>query len=141
MKKVLILCTGNSCRSSMAEALINHYLKDTWQAYSAGTNPSSVNPRAIQALQELDIDTSYLKSKGITEFLYMDDLDLVITVCDHAKQTCPLFPKAVKQIHISVEDPVIYTNAPDEEAKSSFRACRDDIKARIVDQLDNLSSN
>jgi arsenate reductase len=134
-KKVLILCTGNSCRSIMAEALINHYLKDSWQAYSAGTNPSSVNPRAIQALQELGIDTGYLQSKGITEFLYMDDLDLVITVCDHAKQNCPLFPKAVKQIHISIEDPVLYTNAPDEEALASFRACRDDIKARVVDKL------
>jgi len=139
-KKVLILCTGNSCRSVMAEALINHYFGDTWQAFSAGTHPSHVHPRSIQVLQELGIETGYLKSKGITEFLYMDDLDLVISVCDHAKRNCPIFPKPVKMVHISIADPVLYGKAPEEEVVSSFRACRDDIHARIVERLESLSS-
>ncbi len=138
MKKVLILCTGNSCRSIMAEALINHFLGDSWQAFSAGVMPSHVHPRSIQVLQELGIDTANLESKGITQFLYMDDLDLVVTVCDHARQTCPVFPKPVKQVHISIEDPVTYTNAPEEEALARFRACRDDIHNRIVRVLDTL---
>jgi len=138
MKKVLILCTGNSCRSIMAEALINHYLGKSWQAFSAGVMPSSVNPRSIRVLQELGIETGHLQSKGVTQFLYMDDLDLVVTVCDHAKQTCPLFPKPVKQVHISIEDPVTYTNADDEVAIAKFRECRNDIKRRIVDKLDSL---
>lgn len=138
MKKVLILCTGNSCRSIMAEALINKFHGDNWIAYSAGTHPSSVNHRAIQVLQELNIDTSALSSKGISEFLYMDDLDLVITVCDSALQNCPVFPKAVKQVHISIEDPVLYTFAPDAEALQSFRNCRDSIIAKLVDKLEIL---
>ncbi|MDD2228258.1 MAG: arsenate reductase ArsC [Candidatus Cloacimonetes bacterium] len=138
VKKVLVLCTGNSCRSVMAEALINHYLGATWQAYSAGTHPSHVHPRAIQVLQELGIDTAYLKSKGLTEFLNMDDLDLVISVCDQAKKHCAIFPKAVNQVHISIADPVLYTSAPEEEALASFRSCRDDIKTRIVDKLSVL---
>ena len=136
MKKVLILCTGNSCRSIMAEAQINHYLKGLWQAYSAGTHPSMVHPRSLQVLQEKGIDTGYLKSKGIMEFFYIDDIDLVITVCDHAKDNCPVFPRLVKSVHIGIDDPVIYAEAPDEEALQKFRECRDEIKSKIVDRLD-----
>ncbi len=136
MKKILILCTGNSCRSIMAEAQINHYLSDSWQAFSAGTHPSQVHPRALQVLQEKGIDTSYLSSKGIMEFFYMEDIDLVVTVCDHAKANCPIFPRLVKSIHIGIEDPVIYGNATEEEHLAKFRACRDTIKSKIVDRLE-----
>jgi arsenate reductase len=132
MKKVLVLCTGNSCRSIMAEALINHYLKGTWQAYSAGTKPSEVNRRALQILQEMGIETAGLKSKSVIEFLRQEDLDLVITVCDNAKETCPVFLKPVKQVHIGIEDPAPYTDKPDEIALNFFRNTADSILEKII---------
>lgn len=138
MKKVLILCTGNSCRSIMAEALINHYHSDKYLAFSAGVRHSSVHPTSVQVLQEMGIATEGLYSKGVTEFLYMEDLDLVITVCDNARQTCPSFPKAVKQIHIGIEDPVLGYGASAEAKLESFRNCRDTISATIVNQLDTF---
>ena len=88
-KKVLVLCTGNSCRSVLAEALINHLLGDRYLAYSAGVAHSSVNPWAIKVLEELGITTTDLRTKNVSEFLHRDDLDLVITVCDHAKKAAP----------------------------------------------------
>jgi len=94
IKKVLILCTGNSCRSIMAEGLVNHYLGEKWKAFSAGVSPSQVNPIAIKVIQELGIDTSEFRSKSVAEFLSRDDLDLVITVCDNARETCPIFLEA-----------------------------------------------
>lgn len=135
MKKVLILCTGNSCRSIMAEALINNYLKDQWVAFSAGTEPSIVNPRAIQVLQEIGIDTSEYYSKSVREFIERDDLDMVITVCDHAKESCPIFLRPIDQIHIGFEDPAPFTNAPDDEALLVFRKVRDEIKERLLSSL------
>lgn len=135
MRKVLIICTGNSCRSIMAEALINHYLKGHWQAFSAGTHPSYVNPRAIQVLQELGIETGYLASKSISEFWHRDDLDLIVTVCDHARENCPVFYKPVPQIHIGFPDPADYNQASDEEALPSFRAVRDKIIEQLISHL------
>jgi arsenate reductase (thioredoxin) len=135
MKTVLILCTGNSCRSIMAEAMINHYLGDKWQAYSAGTQPSVVNPRAIQVIQELSIETKDLHSKSISEFVHRNDLDLVITVCDTAKGSCPLFLNPVKQIHIGIEDPAPFTAEPDEIALPIFRKTREEIQEKIVEYL------
>lgn len=138
MKKVLILCTGNSCRSIMAEGLINHYLKDKWQAYSAGVSPSIVHPLAIKVVQELGIDTKDFRSKSVTEFLNRDDLDLVITVCENAKETCPLFLRPVKQVHIGIEDPVSYGNKDTDIAMKKFREVRDTIKDKIVSYLENI---
>lgn len=135
MKKVLVLCTGNSCRSIMAEALINHYLKDQWQAFSAGVSPSKVNPRAIQVMNEIDIDLSQYRSKSVTEFLQRDDLDLVITVCDHAKESCPVFLKPVKSVHIGFEDPADYNDAEDDIALPIFRRVRDEIKQQLIEYL------
>lgn len=135
MKLILILCTGNSCRSIMAEALINHYLGDSFRAYSAGVSPSVVNPFAIKALSELGIDTSGLRSKSVTEFLDRDDLDLVITVCDHAKETCPVFIRPVKQIHIGIADPAPYANV--ENAMEFFRSCRQEIMDKLIVYLGN----
>lgn len=138
MKKVLVLCTGNSCRSIMAEGLINHFLGGRWQAFSAGTQPSVVNPKALQVLQELGIETSGFRSKSVTEFLDRDDLDLVITVCDNAKETCPIFLKPVEQIHIGIEDPAPFSYEPEEASLPRFRAVRDSIRDRILTYLDRI---
>jgi arsenate reductase len=137
MKKVLILCTGNSCRSIMAEALINHYLKDNWQAYSAGVSPSKVNPRAITVMKEIGIDINSYRSKSVSEFLQREDIDLVVTVCDNAKETCPVFLKPVKTIHIGFEDPADYNNEPDEIALPIFRKVRNQIKIKLFEILKN----
>lgn len=137
-KNVLVLCTGNSCRSIIAEALINHYRSDAWQAFSAGVSPSRVHPRSIKALQELGIDCSDLRSKGVAEFLQRDDLDLVVTVCDHARETCPLFLRPVKQVHIGIADPTAQAWLSEESSDEAFRKCRDTIKRKIVDKLDSL---
>ena len=117
----------------MAEALINHDLSNQWEAFSAGVEPAgAVNPRAIQVLQELSIDTHTLRSKSVDEFLDRDDLDLVVTVCDHAHETCPIFPRPVKQIHVPFEDPYRYTNAPDEIALPKYRETRDLISTQLL---------
>ncbi len=105
IKKVLILCTGNSCRSIIAEALINAKLDRCVEAYSSGVRASGrVNPHAKELLQEHDMWRDEYHSKTIDEVIDQA-FDLVVTVCDHAKETCPVFPKAVKTIHVGFEDP------------------------------------
>lgn len=136
MRKVLILCTGNSCRSQMAEALVNARLGDRWQAFSAGVKPTWVNPRAVQVMAEIGLDISGNRSKSVAEFLDRVDLDLVVTVCDDARETCPVFPAPVKQAHLSFEDPAPYTELPDEQALPHFRRVRDDIAARLLPFLE-----
>nr|MDK2851585.1 hypothetical protein [Candidatus Cloacimonadota bacterium] len=133
MKKILILCTGNSCRSIMAEAMINYLLGDRYEAYSAGVAPSTVNPMALKVLQDMDIDTSGLRSKNVSEFLAKDDLDMVITVCDHAKESCPVFSKPIPQIHIGIEDPAPYTHDPD--AMKHFLQTKDEIMDKLISFL------
>lgn len=104
-KKVLILCTGNSCRSIIAEALINAKLDRCVQAYSSGVKASGrVNHHAQELLQEHDMWRDEYHSKTIEKVLDQD-FDLIVTVCDHAKETCPVFPKATKTIHVGFEDP------------------------------------
>ena len=100
-KRVLILCTGNSCRSQMAEGLINHFLGDKWEAYSAGTHPSRLNPYAIRAMNDIGIDISNQQSEGVEKYLHQP-LDLVITVCSDADQNCPVFPGNVARTHIDL---------------------------------------
>jgi arsenate reductase len=134
-KKVLIICTGNSCRSIMAEAIVNHFLGDKWLAFSAGIAPSEVNPRARQVLAEIGIDITGYYSKSVEEFINRDDLDLIITVCDKARQTCPAFVNPVKQIHIGIEDPASFTDLPDEIALPKFSQILDEIKIRITTVL------
>lgn len=105
MKRVLILCTGNSCRSIIAEALINAKLDRCVEAYSSGVKASGkVNPHAQELLEEHDMWRDEYHSKTIDKVIDKD-FDLIVTVCDHAKETCPVFPKAVKTIHIGFEDP------------------------------------
>lgn len=104
MKKVLILCTGNSCRSIIAEALVNAKLKGI-TAYSAGVRASGkVNAYAKQVLEEEGIWKSEYHSKTLDEVIHLD-FDLVVTVCDHAHETCPMFPRAIPKIHVGFSDP------------------------------------
>ena len=104
MKKVLILCTGNSCRSIIAEALVNAHLKGI-QAYSAGVRASGkVNAYAKRVLEEEGIWSDAYHSKTVDEIIHID-FDLVVTVCDHAHETCPMFPKLVRKIHVGFSDP------------------------------------
>ena len=131
---VLILCTGNSCRSQMAEGWINHELGDTWMARSAGTDPAEhVHPLAVRAMAEVGIDIS----DGIPEMVsrYLDQpWDLVITVCDSAKETCPVFSGPVEQIHISLPDPAD-AEGSDDERMAMFRAVRDAIRERLLREI------
>ena len=134
--KVLFLCTGNSCRSQMAEGLVRHYLSKRWKAYSAGTQPkSSVHPLAIKAMAELGIDISKRKSKKVEK--YKDKkFGLVITVCDEAAEECPIWLGSGKVIHISFPDPA-KTKGSEEEQMAVFRAVRDDIYRRVFYYLSN----
>ncbi len=125
-KKILILCTGNSCRSQMAEGFLKVFNPDL-EVYSAGTNPSNeVHPKAIEAMQEMNIDISGNHPKNVSEFLEQS-FDYVITVCDSAKETCPYFSGEVKhRLHIGFEDPAEATGT-DEEIMAEFRHIRDEI--------------
>jgi arsenate reductase (thioredoxin) len=135
MKKVLILCTGNSARSIMAEYMVNHELSTTWHAYSAGVNPSVVNPFAVKAMAELGISLEGARSKSVNEFLEREDIDLVITVCDHARETCPVFYKPVKQVHLGFEDPAPFSDQSEGIALAKFREVRDNIQGLLLTYL------
>ena len=126
-KKILILCTGNSCRSQMAEGLLK-FFNGELEVYSAGTKPADkVNPKAVQVMKEIGIDISQNYPKMVDQFLN-EPFDYVITVCDNAKETCPVFiGKVGKQLHIGFEDPADATGT-EEEILSVFRKVRDEIK-------------
>ena len=131
---VLILCTGNSCRSQMVEGWINHELGDKWLARSAGTDPAEhVNALAVRAMAEVGIDIS----GGVPETVgrYLDQpWDLVITVCDSAKETCPVFPGSVEQIHVSFPDPAD-AEGSDDERMAMFRTVRDAIRSELLPEI------
>lgn len=132
-KRVLILCTGNSCRSQMAEGWVRHDLGDQVEVFSAGTMPSGVHPLAVRVMAEVGIDVSTHRSKSLSEF-WGEDFDLVVTVCDAARQVCPSFPGAAKQVHESIADPVIY-GVEGDIALRKFRESRDLIRERVVDRV------
>lgn len=135
-RRLLFLCTGNSCRSQMAEALVNHYLSREWKAFSAGTRPSGyVHPMAIAAMAELGIDLSKHTSKT-AETYRNKKFDLVITVCDYAAEDCPVWLGKGQVVHISFPDPAEAVGT-DEEKKAVFRDVRDDIHRRIFYYLAN----
>ena len=124
-KTVLILCTGNSCRSQMAEVLVNHDLAGLVRALSAGTKPQpKVADGAIAALKAAGLNTDGLHPKDV-DAVMNQDIDLVVTVCDNAKETCPVFPRPVKSIHLPFHD-------PHGEPLESFLQVRDDIRARLI---------
>ena len=128
MKKVLFLCTGNSCRSQMAEAIVNARLADEWQAVSAGTKPAGyVHPKAVEALREIGIQHEG-RSKRADEFRDVD-FDLVVTVCDSAAEECPVWLGKGKKVHHSFPDPALTDNMDD------FRKVRDDMLVVIPNLL------
>ena len=123
MKTILVICTGNSARSQMMEGLLNHFGHGNIHAQSAGIQPSTVNPFAVQAMAEIGIDISNHRSKSIDEFINQN-FDVVLTVCDSAKETCPFFP-GEKIIHKSFEDPAALVGS-DEEKLQLFRKIREE---------------
>ncbi len=130
-KQVLFLCTGNSCRSQMAEGLVNYFLGDSWRAYSAGTAPSGyVHPMAVQVMAELGIDISGQQSKSTDKFRDAA-FHLVITVCDDAAENCPAWLGAGQKVHIGFPDPAKATGANPEKL-ALFRQVRDDIRQKVL---------
>lgn len=128
-KRVLILCTGNSARSQMAEGILRHIAGNDFEVASAGVAPSRVRPEALKVMGEVGIDISGHRSKSVDEFLGQE-FDYVITVCDNANEQCPIFPRKTKRTHWSFEDPAAVQG--DEPARLAvFRRVRDEIKARL----------
>ena len=135
---VIFLCTGNSCRSQMAEAIVNTQLTSEWLAFSAGTKPTGeVHPLTIKVLAEINIQHEG-RSKNINEFIDQD-FDLVVTVCDSAAEDCPVWLKSGRQIHHSFPDPAAFKGGP-EETIGVFRQVRDEIKEKIPRSLRGISS-
>ena len=132
-RKVLFLCTGNSCRSQLAEAIVNARLGDEWEAYSAGTRPAGyVHPMAIRTLAEIGIEHQG-RSKSVDEFRTVP-FDMVVTVCDSAAEECPMWVGHGKRAHLSFPDPAKATGT-DEEVLAVFRVVQDDMLVRIPDLL------
>ena len=125
--RVLILCTGNSARSQMAEGLLRHLGGERFEAFSAGTRASFVRTEAIQAMAEIGIDISSQRSKNVDEFIGQP-FDYVITVCDHANEVCPVFPGKTQRLHHSFEDPPAPEVGELEDRQNIFRRVRDEIR-------------
>jgi len=125
-KKVLILCTGNSARSQMAEGLLRHDAGDRFEVESAGTKPSQVRPEAIAVMKELSIDISGHRSKSVDEFAGQS-FDYVLTVCDNAKESCPVYPGHANRLHRAFEDPAA-AGGSETERLAVFRRVRDHLR-------------
>jgi arsenate reductase len=134
-QSVLFLCTGNSARSQMAEGMLRHLAGDRFDVHSAGTHPSFVRPEAIAVMHLLGIDLAGHRSKSVDEFFHKP-IDLVITVCDNARENCPVFPAATRQIHWSFEDPAAITGSQ-EIRLAAFRKIRDQIQSRMKNLVDH----
>lgn len=126
MKKILVLCTGNSCRSQLAEGYLKHFAGEKATIYSAGVETHGVNPRAIAVMQEDGIDISHHTSNNIDEYRHID-FNFVITVCDNAKERCPFFPTSAQKFHYNFPDPAKATGT-EEEIMEQFRQVRQQIK-------------
>jgi arsenate reductase len=128
-KRVLILCTGNSARSQMAEGLLRHDAGERFDVFSAGTQPSRVRPEAITVMRELGIDISGHRSKSVDEFA-SQPFDFVLTVCDNANETCPIFSGHGTRIHRNFTDPAA-VQGTDEERLAAFRRVRDELRTYL----------
>jgi arsenate reductase len=137
--RILYLCTGNSCRSQMAEAFTNTLKGHQFEAYSAGVFPKGVDPRAIKAMAEVGIDISGQRSKNSRELLGLD-FDFVVTLCDNAREACPYFPARTRVMHRGFDDPPKLAAAAgnEEEAMMHYRRVRDEIKAFVETLPDAL---
>jgi arsenate reductase len=128
---ILVLCTGNSARSQMAEGLLRRRIGDRYEVFSAGTKPTSVRPEAIAVMREIGIDISGHRSKSVDEFAGRE-FAFAITVCDNAKESCPVFPGKTQRVHWSFQDPAAVQGS-EEDRRAAFRRVRDEIAARIED--------
>lgn len=131
--KVLFLCTGNSARSQMAEGYLRHVAGDEFESLSAGIDPKGLNPLAVEAMKEIGIDISQQRSKDVREFLGQA-IPYVITVCDNARERCPIFPLTYKFLHWSFDDPASADGSHPEKL-AVFRRVRDELRQRIDDEL------
>jgi arsenate reductase len=129
MKKIMFLCTGNSCRSQMAEGFAREFGKDIIEPHSAGLSPAGLNALAVRVMREIDIDISQQKSKPIDEDL-LKTMDIVITLCDNAAESCPCTPPEIKRLHWSIKDPA-KAQGTEEEVLDEFRKARDEIEQRV----------
>lgn len=125
-KNILVLCTGNSCRSQIAEGFLRHFHGEVANIYSAGVETHGVNPKAIQTMLEDGIDISAHTSNHVDEYLHIP-FDLILTVCDHASERCPIFPSTAKRIHHNFTDPAKAVGS-EEEIKAAFAMVREEIK-------------
>ena len=128
---VLFLCTGNSCRSQMAEGFARIMAPAGIEIYSAGVAPVGVNPRTVKVMSEAGVDIRSQASKGLSA-IPLDKIDAVITLCGHAEEYCPTFPRSVKRYHWPIDDPV-RARGTDEEISNTFRKARDEIRNRVSD--------
>lgn len=129
MPKVMFLCTGNSCQSQMAEGFLREYGKGLFEVHSAGLMASRVHPRAVAVMKEIGIDISAQRSKEIDPEL-LQTIDIVVTLCSNAEESCPWTPPQIKRLHWPVKDPVGAVGT-EEEIMSEFRRARDEIKERL----------
>lgn len=137
-KRVLVICTGNSARSQMAEALLRHLGSDRLEVVSAGSSPAAqVHPLAVRAMAEIGLDISTQRPRPLTDFLGQP-FDYVIAVCSKAAEACPFFPGPAQRIHWFYDDPAAVEGS-DEKRMAAFRAIRDDLKTRIAEWLASLS--
>ena len=140
-QSVLFLCTGNSCRSQMAEALLRHHASGRFEAFSAGLQPKPIHPLTVAVMEEKGIDTSLHRSKDVTEYLGRKRFDYVIIVCDGANRSCPaVFPGVNHRLFWPFDDPAAFEGGK-EETLEAFRRVRDQIDARIQTWLEKLSQS
>ena len=139
MKKILVLCTGNSCRSQMAEGYLKKFAGSDAEVYSAGVETHGLNPRAVQVMNEDGVDISHHTSNNISEYRDIN-FDYVITVCDSAKERCPVFPSTAKQFHYDFPDPA-KAKGTEEEILSEFRKVREQIKAYCKNFITTIMKN
>ncbi len=139
--KILFLCTGNSCRSQMAEGWAKHLKRDTIEAWSAGVEVKTVDPRAVRVMGEDGVDISGHRSKHVDEVIDIP-FDYVVTLCGHAYETCPFFPGGAKKVHRGFDDPPVLAKdaADEEEALAQYRRVRDEIR-RFVETLPDSLEN
>ena len=135
-QKVLFICTGNSCRSQIAEGLLNEMAAKYFDVYSAGSPPSLVNANAISIMEEIEIDISNHTSNSINEYLNTG-IDIVISVCDDAKRSCPVFPEKTMKIHWSIDDPFQGWDK-NEKSLNNFRKTRIELKGRIQEFINEM---
>jgi len=139
--RILFLCTGNTCRSQMAEGLTNFLRGDEYEAASAGVKPGKIDPRAVKVMAEMGIDISGQSSKDVSE-LMDQEWDIVVTLCGQARESCPLFPGKAKRVHMGFEDPphLAADAQSEEEALVHYRRIRDEIRAMVEKLPDSLDT-